>query len=167
MSIPVIDDIKAEKAKQGLSLSDLAEASGVSEATLSKMLSGRADNPTLATVTDAAGALNLEVRAVPPDYTAVSDTSPELILTLVNRLSLEEHKIAAEKDRMIERLESGIQTRNRCIVVLFVLFTAVMVLLTVYLIFDLRNGDWGFIRYAEQTITSLLPGLSENRTSVL
>lgn len=167
MSIQVIEDLKQERARQDLSYSDLSDACGVSEATISKIFSGKADNPTIGTANDIAGALGLEIRAVHPssDHTFHSESGQTE--KLISRVLIEQSKVSVEKDKMIARLESGIQTRNRCIVVLFSAIIAFMTLLFAYLIFDIRNGGWGFIRYIRDSVSNLLPGLSVTGTSVL
>ena len=50
--------LRAERQRQGLSLSDVAERSGIDRATLSKLETGKVPNPTVGTLRALARALN-------------------------------------------------------------------------------------------------------------
>jgi DNA-binding Xre family transcriptional regulator len=50
--------LRAERERQGLSLSDLSERSGIDRATLSKLETGKVPNPTVSTLHAVAKALN-------------------------------------------------------------------------------------------------------------
>jgi DNA-binding Xre family transcriptional regulator len=50
--------LRAERERQGLSLSDVAERSGIDRATLSKLEMGKVPNPTVGTLRAVASALN-------------------------------------------------------------------------------------------------------------
>ena len=50
--------LRAERKRQGLSLSDVSERSGIDRATLSKLETGKVPNPTVSTLRALAGALN-------------------------------------------------------------------------------------------------------------
>jgi DNA-binding Xre family transcriptional regulator len=50
--------LRAERERQGLSLSDVSERSGIDRATLSKLETGKAPNPTVGTLRALASALN-------------------------------------------------------------------------------------------------------------
>jgi DNA-binding Xre family transcriptional regulator len=50
--------LRAERERQGLSLSDVSERSGIDRATLSKLETGKVPNPTVSTLRAMAGALN-------------------------------------------------------------------------------------------------------------
>ena len=50
--------LRAERERQGLSLSDVSERSGIDRATLSKLETGKVPNPTVSTLRALAGALN-------------------------------------------------------------------------------------------------------------
>ena len=50
--------LRAERERQGLSLSDVSERSGIDRATLSKLETGKAPNPTVSTLRAVARALN-------------------------------------------------------------------------------------------------------------
>src|SRR4051812_12015297 len=53
--------LKAVREQQGLSISDLAERSGIDRAMISRLENGQIDNPTIATVTRYAKALGKKV----------------------------------------------------------------------------------------------------------
>lgn len=53
--------LKALREQQGLSISDLAERTGMDSATIGRLESGHIDNPTIATVTRYAKALGKRV----------------------------------------------------------------------------------------------------------
>jgi ribosome-binding protein aMBF1 (putative translation factor) len=50
--------LRAERVRQGLSLSDISERTGIDRATLSKLETGKVANPTVGTLRALAGALN-------------------------------------------------------------------------------------------------------------
>ena len=50
--------LRAERERQGLSLSDIAERTGIDRSTLSKLETGKVPNPTVSTLRSLAGALN-------------------------------------------------------------------------------------------------------------
>ena len=50
--------LRAERERQGLSLSDVSERSGIDRATLSKLETGKVPNPTVSTLRALARALN-------------------------------------------------------------------------------------------------------------
>jgi DNA-binding Xre family transcriptional regulator len=50
--------LRAERERQGLSLSDVSERSGIDRATLSKLETGKVPNPTVSTLRAVARALN-------------------------------------------------------------------------------------------------------------
>jgi DNA-binding Xre family transcriptional regulator len=53
-----ISALRAERERQGLSLSDLSQRSGIDRATLSKLETGKVSNPTVGTLRAVARALN-------------------------------------------------------------------------------------------------------------
>jgi DNA-binding XRE family transcriptional regulator len=59
---PILAALRGERERQGLSLADVAERSGIDRATISKLENGHLANPTLATLTRYAAALGKQVR---------------------------------------------------------------------------------------------------------
>ena len=54
--------LRREREKQGLSLTDLAERTGIDRATISKLENGKIANPTVGTLRTVAGALGKRLR---------------------------------------------------------------------------------------------------------
>lgn len=140
MSFQVLSDLRAERAKKEVLLSELSAESGVSEPTLSKLFSGKSDNPTLQTVCDIAAALGLEVRAVREGALDELPGNKPVDVDLYNRLLAEKDKLAAQKDRIIA-------TQKVYVRVLFSVILAIVAAFAVVLILDRMNGDWGYFRY--------------------
>ena len=140
MSFQVLSDLRSERAKKEVLLSELSAESGVSEPTLSKIFSGKSDNPTLQTVCDIAAALGLEVRAVREGALDELPGNKPVDVDLYNRLLAEKDKLAAQKDRIIA-------TQKVYVRVLFVLLVGILLTLVSVLIVDGLNGDWGYFRY--------------------
>lgn len=156
MSFQVLSDLRAERAKKEVLLSELSAESGVSEPTLSKIFSGKSDNPTLQTVCDIAAALGLEVRAVREGALDELPGNKPVDVDLYNRLLAEKDKLAAQKDRIIA-------TQKVYVRVLFILLVGILLTLVSVLIVDGLNGDWGYFRYLAKlnegsTMTTLAAG---------
>jgi transcriptional regulator with XRE-family HTH domain len=64
--------LRAERERQGLSLSDVSERSGIDRATLSKLETGKVPNPTVSTLRAVARALNKRLSWLLADESAGS-----------------------------------------------------------------------------------------------
>lgn len=102
MSFPVLDDLRKERIRQDVSISELSASSGISEPTLSKLFSGKQDDARLATLADIAAALGLDIRAIPEGTLDSLNTAKPVDADLYNRLLAEKDKLAAQKDRVIQ-----------------------------------------------------------------
>lgn len=155
MSILAIGDLKHEKSKIDISLSDLSEKCGVSEATLSKLFSGKADNPTIGTLCDIATAMEMEIRAVKVGALDAVPVQHGVDETLLNHL-------IAEKNHRIDERDRTINLQRKYIVALFCTAAVLALILICYLIYDAQNGNWGLIQYMQDSpsyAVARIPGM--------
>ena len=120
MSFPVLDDLRKARLAKGITISDIAEQSGISEPTVSKLFSGRQDDAKLTTISDIASVLDLEIRAVQSSTQEPVQPSCQVDSVLFNQSG--DHK-----DRLI-------RAQGNCIKLLFGSLLFVVVLFAVLLL---------------------------------
>ena len=123
-----MNDLRTERAAKGVSLTDLSEASGISEPTLSKIFSGKSDNPTLQTICDVAAALEMEIRAVKDGVLDSLPPTKAVDVDLYNRLLVEKDKRLQHQDRTIQVLRSYVATLFCVLLVVVVGLSAVLLI---------------------------------------
>ena len=102
MAFQVLDDIRKARLMQDISISEYSARSGLSEPTLSKILSGKQEDAKLTTLTDMSAALGLEIRAVPEGSVDSVEAVKAIDTELFNRILVEKDHLAAQKDRIIQ-----------------------------------------------------------------
>ena len=102
MAFQVLDDIRKARLMQDISIAEYSARSGLSEPTLSKILSGKQEDAKLTTLTDMSAALGLEIRAVPEGYVDSVEAVKAIDTELFNRILVEKDHLAAQKDRIIQ-----------------------------------------------------------------
>jgi transcriptional regulator with XRE-family HTH domain len=98
----VLDDIRKARLMQDISIAEYSARSGLSEPTLSKILSGKQEDAKLTTLTDMSAALGLEIRAVPEGSVDSVEAVKAIDTELFNRILVEKDHLAAQKDRIIQ-----------------------------------------------------------------
>ncbi len=130
MAVTVIDDLIELRDRDGISNTELADVSGVSEATISRIFAGKNDNPGILTLIDIAEALGVEIGIFERTSKERSNMAE---LMLYRRMLKEKDNLIKEKEKWIVRL-----------VGLLFIFVGVIAF---FLIFDLMNGSFGYFRY--------------------
>lgn len=102
MAFQVLDDIRKARLMQDISIAEYSARSGLSEPTLSKILSGKQEDAKLTTLTDMSAALGLEIRAVPEGSVDSVEAVKAIDSELFNRILVEKDHLAAQKDRIIQ-----------------------------------------------------------------
>jgi transcriptional regulator with XRE-family HTH domain len=102
MAFQVLDDIRKARLMQDISIAEYSARSGLSEPTLSKLLSGKQEDAKLTTLTDMSAALGLEIRAVPEGSVDSVEAVKAIDTELFNRILVEKDHLAAQKDRIIQ-----------------------------------------------------------------
>lgn len=102
MAFQVLDDIRKARLMQDISIAEYSARSGLSEPTLSKILSGKQEDAKLTTLTDMSAALGLEIRAVPEGSVDSVEAVKAIDTELFNRILVEKDHLAAQKDRIIQ-----------------------------------------------------------------
>ena len=102
MAFQALDDIRKARLMQDISIAEYSARSGLSEPTLSKILSGKQEDAKLTTLTDMSAALGLEIRAVPEGSVDSVEAVKAIDTELFNRILVEKDHLAAQKDRIIQ-----------------------------------------------------------------
>ena len=132
----LIERLRALKDKSGMTSKEIAEKSNVPESTVTRILSGKTENPTIITVmamTKAMGGTSADIfdddaQIIPSANVIVSD---------------------AEKrhSEVVDLYREIVKTKNKWIKFLMIWNISITVFIILLLILDLMNGDVGFFRY--------------------
>lgn len=132
----LIERLRALKDKSGMTSKEIAEKSKVPESTVTRILSGKTENPTVITVmamTKAMGGTSADIfdddaQIIPSANVIVSD---------------------AEKrhSEVVDLYREIVKTKNKWIKFLMIWNISITVFIILLLILDLMNGDVGFFRY--------------------
>ena len=123
--------LREMKERSGLSNKELAERSGLSLATVNRIMSGQTDVPNYQTVCDlvmAMGGSLDELAGIKKDSVVQHETQADGYMTVIK----EKNRIIAEKDRWIKRL--------------FFISLALMIAFMGFLIYDYLHPMVGFIQ---------------------
>lgn len=158
--ISVLEELRDAAAHSGKSQQQLVDETGISKGTVSRILSGVADNPTIQNVVDIAAAIGYGLRLVPEGELYEAEIiEPETAELLRSGIAARDERIALLEERMDSRdaairskddelsslhIRSRKHSRVTLILSLLVCFLA---MLCVYLIADALNGGWGFFRH--------------------
>lgn len=169
--LEVLKQLRVIFSQSGHNYQWLHEETGISKSTISRLMTGQTENPTLQNIIDIADALNCEIiiasveskKAIDQQdikyyRDAISDRDErirKLEISVTKREEQIDEKSAAinrkdayikEKDKEIQRLTRKAEKNGRIILVLS-LVACVLALLCVYFIADALNGHWGIFRY--------------------
>ena len=123
--------LREMKERSGLSNKELAERSGLSLATVNRIMSGQTDVPNYQTVCDlvmAMGGSLDELAGIKKDSVVQHETQADCYMAVIK----EKNRIIAEKDRWIKRL--------------FFISLALMIAFMGFLIYDYLHPMVGFIQ---------------------
>lgn len=157
--IEVLQELRDAASRSEMNQQRLAEATGISKGTISRILSGTTDNPTLQNVIELAAALGYDLRLVPEgELHEAESLEPETAELYRSGIAARDDRIALLEERMDAR-DASIQakdtelhtlhshsSRNARIVLALSVCVAVLTMLCIYLIADALNGGWGFFR---------------------
>lgn len=155
--IEVLKELRDAASHSEMNQQRLTEVTGISKGTISRILSGATDNPTLQNVIELAAALGYELRLVrATDAEILEPEAAELyrsgIAARDNRIALLEERMDVRdaairaKDTELHTLHSR-SSRNARVVLVLSVCIAVLTMLCLYLIADALNGGWGFFRH--------------------
>lgn len=159
-----IDRIIEAREAKGMTIRELSVASGVPQATVQRILSGTAKNPSHQAISALSEALSLGKEIEAPELPEASEDKVDQLIALY-RYQLErqrhdyENRIAAQtRDNNLREY----RFRRRCFIQEVIIWLLVLVIISV-LILDAVNGNIGFIRYmsnfwadAKHTIKNML-----------
>ena len=131
----LIQKIKQAKAEKKITTRQISETSGFPESTISRFLSGQTKNPSLLTVYGISNAVGIPL----PELfsTEKHDTgNQDPTIVMYERLIILYERSLARKNRWI---------RNLSIIAIVCAIT--MAFIAGLWIFDILNGDIGFVRY--------------------
>ena len=162
--ISVLEELRDAAARSGKSQQQLVDETGISKGTISRILSGMADNPTIQNVIDLSAAIGYELRLVRTG--AVESLEPETAELLRSGIASRDDRIALLEERMDVRDAAirskdddirakddelfSLHTRSRKhsrVTLILSLLVCFLAMLCVYLVADALNGGWGFFRH--------------------
>lgn len=159
--IEVLQQLRTAFVNSGLSYQQVSDSSGISKSTISRIMTGATDNPSLQNSVDIALALGHDLILVrsgeePPvnesSYSRALRYRDERIATLTESVA---HKDQQLEDKDAERrakdaeylaLSAELRHKNRWIHILSMILVVVVMSL-IYLFIDANFGHWGIIRY--------------------
>ena len=140
--------IKSEKNKQGYSIAALADASGISLSSVSRLLDGTQSDPKLYNAVAMCKVLNVSIDEI--FGLRKSEESPEALKAQLQAADLENARLR-EENRRLELtngiLEKEISARTPLIYILLGLCAVLSLALAAYLIIDANIRDAGLIRF--------------------
>lgn len=158
--IVILRELRTAAVQAGMSQQQLAEKTGISNGTISRILSGTTDNPTIQNVVDIAAAIGYELRLVPEGEPHRADSlDPETAELYRSGIAARDDRIALLEERMdardatIQAKDTELHTlhsrssRNARVVLVLSVCVAVLTMLCIYLIADAMSGGWGFFRH--------------------
>lgn len=158
--IEVLQELRDAASRSEMNQQRLVEATGISKGTISRILSGVTDNPTLQNVIELAAALGYDLRLVPEgEPHEVESLEPETAELYRSGIAARDDRIALLEDRMdlrdaaIREKDTELHTlhsrnnRNAHTVLILSVCVAVLAMLCLYLVADALNGGWGLFRH--------------------
>ena len=155
--IEVLQELRDAASQSEMNQQRLTEVTGISKGTISRILSGATDNPTLQNVIELAAALGYDLRLVRADDAEILD--PEMAELYRSGIAARDERIALlddcvnARDATIQAKDAELHTlhsrcsRNARVVLVLSVCVAVLAMLCLYLVADARNGGWGFFRH--------------------
>lgn len=158
--IVILRELRTAAVQAGMSQQQLAEKTGISNGTISRILSGTTDNPTIQNVVDIAAAIGYDLQLVPEGEPHRADSlDPETAELYRSGIAARDDRIALLEERMdardatIQAKDTELHTlhsrssRNARVVLVLSVCVAVLTMLCIYLIVDAMSGSWGFFRH--------------------
>lgn len=169
--VSILAELRKIVNESGMSYDLLEEKSGVSKATISRIVSMKSDNPSLQSIIALADALDYDIVLRPTDsnhadntqdiyhYRKTINEKDQTIAKLESTVSLRDSMLVKKnesidrkdayirlKDDEKRKLENELRRKTRMIHFLSIAITILLMLL-IYLFADINLGHFGFIRY--------------------
>lgn len=159
-SEPLCETLSRMKKSAGLTNREIAEMSNIPEATVTKVMNGDTASPNLLTVGGIVKALGGSMDDIMGIPTSEPDTCSETVKAY--------QMLLESKDQEIKRMEEShayerARMKRECSIFL-ALFAGLLAVFIFILVFDLVNGNIGYIRYQASRIPS---GLFKGIASLL
>ena len=141
-----LSPLQALREERGLSNADIARLSGVPEQTVKRILNGTTPDPrfdTIAKITIALGGSLDIISGLRPE-TEIKPAGP------IRKALSYSADLIGEKDTRITELKEELKRERRAKTIILCVAAAFMTLvvsLLTFLVFDILNGNLGFIRY--------------------
>ena len=139
-NVAIVDKLKAQKVKCGKTSQQIARDSNLSESTVTRILSGKTPNPTIAIVIAMWKAMGGTATELFDDTVKVDVVSeaPQVVVPQVDE-RLYNEVIGIYKDLL--------KVKDKWIKILFALVTVLVVFVIAVLVVDLLHGGIGYVRY--------------------
>lgn len=141
-----LSPLQALREERGLSYADIARLSGVPEQTVKRILNGTTPDPrfdTIAKITISLGGSLDIISGLRPE-TEIKPAGP------IRKALSYSADLIGEKDTRITELKEELKRERRAKTIILCVAAAFMTLvvsLLTFLVFDILNGNLGFIRY--------------------
>lgn len=139
-NVAIVDKLKAQKVKCGKTAQQIARDSNLSESTVTRILSGKTPNPTIAIVIamwKAMGGTATELFDETVKVDVVSE-APQVVVPQIDERLYNE---------IISIYKEQLKAKDRWIKILFALSTSLVVLVIAALVIDILHGGIGYVRY--------------------
>lgn len=122
----ILKNLAALKEARKLTNQQIADLSGVPLSTVTRIFNGQTDNPSFQTIIDI--------------VTALDGSLDEI-------MGLKKPETPEENDKLILLYQETLRNRERSIRKLFACLCAIIAVVLFILIFDMLNGNMGYVRY--------------------
>ena len=136
----IVDRLKQLKVKTGMTAQQIAEKSEVPESTITRILSGKTSNPTIANVIAIWKAMGGKATDLFDDNMKVDVVSeaPQVVAPQVDE------KLYAE---IINMYKESLKSKDKWIKVLFMVVVSLTAFILAIVLIDVLNGGIGFVRH--------------------
>ena len=139
-NVSIVDKLKAQKVKCGKSSQQIAQDSGLSDSTVTRIFSGKTPNPTIAIVIAMWKAMGGTATELFDDTIKVDVVSeaPQVVVPQVDERLYNE---------IIGMYKDSIKTKDKWIKTLFILVAVLVIFIITVCVVDLLHGGIGYVRY--------------------
>lgn len=133
----IVKKLTKYKELTNLSINEISNMTNIPVSTVSRVFSGKTENPSFETISAIARAMNVSLDELAEMPTTTFKCEVEVLVA----------KVIQEKNKMIDDKNIDLKQKNKWIKALFISLFVMFIVFATILIFDLSRGDVGYIRY--------------------
>lgn len=133
----IVKKLTKYKELTNLSINEISNMTNIPVSTVSRVFSGKTENPSFETIAAIARAMNVSLDELAEMPTTTFKCEVEVLVS----------KVIGEKNKMLSDKDADLCKKEKWIKVLFVTLVVMFLVFATILIFDLSRGDIGYIRY--------------------